>query len=83
MGHDEDGFSTGIRLYSEMLEKKLVDEGEEAVKEDLRSILGDKTLAVFPDKLTKKSLRKALMGLKHDEVVYRDDKFNKDNGETF
>lgn len=82
MGHDEDGFSTGIRLYTEGLLRKLKSEGEDAVKEDLKSIFADETLNVFPEKLTKKSLRKALMSLKHDEVIYRDSRFNKDKGET-
>ncbi|WP_431130075.1 hypothetical protein [Flagellimonas flava] len=82
MGHDEDGFSTGIRLYTEGLLRKLKNEGEDAVQKDLKSIFADDTLNVFPEKLTKKSLRKALMGLKHDEVIYRDNKFNKDKGET-
>lgn len=79
---DEDGFSTSIRLYTAGLLKKLKTEGESAVKEDLKSLFADKTLEGFPDKLTKKSLRKTLENLKEDEVIYRDARFNKNKGET-
>ena len=77
MNHEEDSFSHGIRIYTEGLLHRFETEGEETVKKELEDFFGDKTLALFPDDLTKENLEKTLMSLKYDEVIYRDEKYNK------